>query len=243
MNFRSSHHLFLVYAVLTLSANATEIDLGGLRMVRATLTHESSRIVCKVSFIPVTCFDAGTNLLVNGQKARMYVVHAITKAHGHTPGTVVISNLTPVAPPDIVANRYVIAYVAKGVEVVRKDSLSDDAAENESLRTRVDKAKETHELNLLTCFEDTRSTLHFLVDAFQERISSLQVGDDLDDQIASLEQIGVEAFGKLASEVEKQKLLLRIEKVELISHVNRKRDAFLKSLAKAYQIHQRTTKP
>ncbi len=238
-----ANHITLFVIFLSFAGNAAELEIGGVRQVRANVTHETAKIVCKVSFISVSCFDAGMNRIVNQQKARAYAVQAMSRAHGLADGMVSASNLHSVTMPIIEANRLTVTYQADDIKLLQeRKSTSDHSARNDTDSKPVT-TDTTWGTNLLACLDDTRATLQTITIAFQEQVARLKADDALDDAIAALENSGVDAFETLAKEVKNQKLLLQIEKDELLPQIKRSRDEFLKNLAKAYTVLQHSGNP
>jgi hypothetical protein len=79
-----------------------------------------------------------------------------------------------------------------------------------------------------------RATLMTLNSAFQEQTAKIQSGDTIEDTVAEMENFGTVAYDKLASEVKGQKLLLGIEKDDLLAEIKRSRDSFLERLERIY---------
>lgn len=240
---RAAGHLTLLVAFLGLLAgNAAELEMGGVRQVRATVTHEASGIICKVSFIPVSCFDAAMNHVVNQQKARAYALQAMSKAQGMPDGTVSTPSLRPATTPTIEAGRLTVTYQADDIKLVREHKTASDLTSKKNSGVNPGKTNPAREMNLLACLDDIRATIQTVTVAFQEQVASLKVRDDLDDAISALESSGMGAFEKLAKEVKNQKLLLQIEKDELLPQIKCSRDEFLKNLANAYASLQKSVK-
>ena len=62
------------------AADATStIDLGGLRKAKAVLTITDTDYVVKMRMLPVQCFDAPTNAMLNREKARELALQALAK--------------------------------------------------------------------------------------------------------------------------------------------------------------------
>lgn len=231
---RVAGHLTFLVTFLGLAGNAAELEMGGVRQVRATVTHEASGIICKVSFIPVSCFDIAMNQIVNQQKARAYAVQAMCKAQGMPDGTVSAPNLHSITTPAIEANRLTVTYQADGIKLLQEHKATSDLASKGNFRAKPGETNSAREMNLLACLDDTRATIQTVTDAFQEQVAGLKMRDDLDDAISALESSGMGAFEKLDKEVENQKLLLQIEKDELLPQIKCNRVEFLKNLANAY---------
>jgi ERCC4-type nuclease len=92
----------------------------------------------------------------------------------------------------------------------------------------------THVENLLSCLEDMRATLQTLTTTFEERTAKIKSGDTLEDIVAELEGVGTAAYDELASEAKGHKLLLQIEKDDLMNEINSSRDLFLRRLYGVY---------
>jgi hypothetical protein len=217
------------------SVGAVDVEIGGLRNVRATVSREASRVTCKVSFIPVSCFDPAMNRMVNQQKAQAYALLALAKDVGLRNGTVSASDFHPVTTPVIEANRFTATYQADGIKRLEdRMAASDQALRGNAASNPVRTDGGAHTENLLSCLDDMRATLMTLTNAFGEQTAKIKSGDTLEETVAGLENSGIIAYGKLASEVKGQKLLLQIEKDDLLAEIKLSRDSFLRRLEGTY---------
>ncbi len=217
------------------SAMAADVEIGGLRNVRASVSRDAQRVICKVNFIPVSCFDPAVNRMVNQQKAQAYALLALAMDLGSGDTTVSASNFHPVTTPVIEANRLTVTYQAdsiKRLEGVR--TASDQPRKDHFASSTVSTDGGSHTKNLLSCLYDMRATLMTLNSAFQEQTAKIQSGDTLEDTVAEMENFGTVAYDKLASEVKGEGRLLGIEKDDLLTEIKRSRDSFLERLERTY---------
>jgi len=217
------------------SLNAKDFEIGGHRKVRATVTVEASRVVCRVGFIPVSCFDAAINRKVNQQKAQTYALLAMTIASGLQQGTVSAPNLHPVTPPSMEDGRLSVTYQA---DAIKTSEVAQIKMAHSHPNPPVSKTAATDGADsgrsLVSCLDDMRETLQAINHAFDEQTSELKAGDALEDNIADLEAAGIVAFDKLAMEAKDEKMLLQIEREDLLSGLRLSREVFLKNLETAY---------
>ncbi len=229
-------------ACLGLEAGATDVAIGGLRRAHAVVTQDASGVVCKLSFIPVTCFDAAMNQTVNQQKARSYAVMAMARFKGLADGTVLVPNLHPVTAPAVIGGRLTVTYQGDDIKVLDKRTANAGKPSN-TKAVEAEGRKGPEGSTLVDCVDDTRATLLSVAKAVEEQINQLSAGDKLDDDVVALEVSGQDAFERLTEEVKGQTLLLQVEKNELRTQITQSRDEFLNKLTHAYRTLQRGTKP
>lgn len=229
-------------ACLGLEVGATEVQIGGMRRAHAVVTQDASGMVCKLSFIPVTCFDAAMNQTVNQQKARSYAILAMARLKGLADSTVLVPNLHPVTAPEVVEGRLTVTYHGDDIKVL--DKCTANAGKPSNTKAADGEGRKGPEgSTLVGCVEDTRATLLSVAKAVEEQINQLSAGDKLDDDVVALEVSGQDAFERLTEEVKDQTLLLQVEKNELLTQITQSRDEFLNKLTHAYRTLQQPPKP
>jgi hypothetical protein len=224
-----------VFVFIASSGAAANVEIGGLRNVRVSVSRDAQRVICEVNFIPVSCFDPAVNRMVNQQKAQAYAMLALAMDLGSRDGTVSASNFHPVTTPVIEANRLTVTYQAdciKRLEGAR--TASDQPLKEHVAPSTVSTDGGSQTKNLLSCLYDMRATLMTLNSAFQEQTAKIQSGNTLEDIVAEMENFGTVAYDKLASEAKGERLLLGIEKDDLLAEIKRSRDSFLERLKRVY---------
>jgi hypothetical protein len=228
-------NLIWVVVYIASSAAAADVEIGGLRNVRASVSRDAQGVICKVNFIPVSCFDTAVNRVVNQQKAQSYALLALAMDLGSRDATVSASDFHPVTPPVIEANRLTVTYQAHDIK--RSDEVSTGSVQPRKghLAFRIASTDGgSHTKNLLSCFDDMRATLITLNSAFQEQVAKIQPSDTIEDIVAEMENCATVAYDTLASEVKGERLLLEIEKDDLSNEIKRSRHSFLQKLERSY---------
>ena len=226
--------LFLA-ACITVVASATEVPIGGSRRVRAVVTEQGPGVVCKVSFIPVGCFDAGMNNTVNQQKARAYVTLALGRFKGLADGSIDVRGLHAVTAPVVVDGLLTVSYEAELIRLLNGPKASPGKASAPMTADGSGARQIPLETQLFSCLEDTKETLHSVERSLAEQITRLRAGDDLQDQVAEVEGRAFEAFVNLSMEVKSQKLLLQVEKDELLPQISVSQNKIIQYLSKVYK--------
>ena len=235
-----------IYTLTILCAGAfhpVAIDIGGPRKVNVMVSIESSKVICSVSFLPVSCFDTSLNRMVNQRKSRAYARLAMAKATGIQGGGVSTTTLNSVTPLEMKGERVYVTYHAdfiKSADVRETPSFkSQESQEVAQAATNDNKELVT---DLFSCEQETRATIHAMNEALEHRISQIKVGENLENTVADLESGGTDAFDKLFEETKNEKLLLQIEKNSLLEGIKLSRKIFLKNLAKAYAMLEKPDK-
>ncbi len=231
--------IVLSFLVLLLAVaegrEVSDINLGGLRKVHATIKPGASHLVCEINFIPVSCFDLALNSKVNKQKARAYALCAIAKASGIRENEVSAANLRLLSSPATHENRYHATFQLDRVVKAQNKTTVKSSSSLPKANTKVLLGDENKETNLLSCRNDLQETLETVLESFEEQIRQLTANDKLDDQVASIESGGIDVFNKLSNDIKNEKLLLQIEKQELLKIVKTHTDSFMTQLNEAYQ--------
>lgn len=229
------------------NVGAVDLDFGGPRQVRATVTRDSSGILCSVSFAPVSCFDVSLNRSINQQKARDYAVIAMARAAGlreNTAAAFSATNLRTVDGATDRGGRFQCSYRADSVTASARDAATGriHSGPDSPSVSRETEARPAvgPEPDLLTCLDDLRATLGALEAEFSGRIGGIRSvdGRELDDFTAVLENGAIEAFARFEREVGEQRLLLEVERSELLRETADFRQSFLEDLAGAYRARR-----
>lgn len=223
------------------SSETQDFDFGGVRQIKARVEHDGGGYTCDIAFRPVACFDGGTNRKINLTKSRGYAIRAMAKAAGINLGTVRATKLRVSQPLTVDVDRATIQYRADGLELLKAavepknpDSLPPGKQRNEDNAAELISADEAGARTLLSCFGDLSSTLQELEQALNGELASLKAGESLADSVADLEERAVSAFKRLEVETSGERLLLAIEKNDLIAEIQEKRREFMKRLEAAY---------
>ena len=247
LRFRAHRWFILTVYFCISSAVAADLDFGGPRQVRATVSRDSSGILCSVSFAPVSCFDVSLNRSVNQQKARDYAVIAMARAAGlreNTAAALSATNLRSVDGATDRGGRFQCSYRADSVTVSATDGATrrihsgpDSPKDSQQPESRPAVGPEP---DLLTCLDDLRATLGALEAEFSGRIGGIRSvdGRELDDSTAVLENGAIEALARFEREVGEQRLLLEVERSELLRETADFRQSFLEDLAGAYRARR-----
>lgn len=209
-----------------------KIDLGGLRKVTADLTASADMYVFKVRMLPVHAFDAATNAELNREKARQYGLQALAKHLGES--EVIVSGVQ-VADPAIDGKFYtlVVRVPRKGVEVVKK--VQEPKPQGKDRPEQIAFAS-----SFFTRKQDYLNTLGQLVKKLDVDIKRIEGKQEKAFflAVADAEEHGTTNLKALSDEIQKDALLLSVEKEELLKAVAPHKDLLLdklKALVKNYE--------
>ena len=227
-----------------------EIEIGGMRQVKAVVEKNEEGYRCSLSFIPVSCFDDGTNDKVNQRKSRQYVARALALSAGiKDQGKLAIKHLVLVENLPVKEGRASYVYSASAVSVI---SASSPAHEDvpEAARTRASETDQAAEDNidqvidqvieihggetLLGRLGDYRETLLALEKEFFSSIEGLD-SERLDDAVADLEDRVITAYEKFSTKVRSEDLLLSLEKEQMINTVKHSQGMLIKRMSETYK--------
>lgn len=213
-----------------------DVEIGGLRKVRASVQRGGAGLLCEVSFLPVSCFDASTNQMVNQKKAREYALLALARNAGIASGAVSAPGLRPVSPAALNGDRLTQVFEAAAVHRAAPpppdgnrpvlEEKGNPGAHRPEVRTSP---------SLLSCMDDMRETLRAMVGSFEEQTTLVGQSPSAEDSTAALEAAAEDAFTRFEREVKSQPLLLQVEKQALLEEAKHLKSAFLRNLKAAYE--------
>jgi hypothetical protein len=224
--------LLLSTLILFLSPElwSSEVEIGGLRKVRARVKSGGAGQLCEVSFLPVSCFDAQTNRVVNQRKAREYALMALAKdagVAGAMNGDFSAPGLRPTSALVINGDRITQTFEASGVEQAPSaPALAKEDAKHQA-NTRSSGFAPSSSPGLLSCIHDMRGTLQTIVSSLEEQLTFVGSAAAPEDAIAAIEGNAEDVFRQFEQEVKSQTMLLQ----EAIQN----KSAFLKHLKDAYE--------
>ena len=244
VNFRKQCMYIVAFNLLLCGlafAELRELELGGFRQIKAKVQHNEGSYQCEIEFLPVSCFDAATNKKINLSKSRGYAMRALAMSSGITTGTVKAVNLRVSKPLEVISNRAVIQYLADNIEILeaaekqnKTRSLHTVQKKDQELVKDKISVSDVNTRTLLSCLDDLRSILQELDHSIKAEIADLKPGDTLEDAVADLEERSVAAFVRLEAMTSGEKLLLSIEKNELIADIRVRRREFIQQLKNKY---------
>lgn len=208
------------------------IQIGGPRKATAIVTEKDGDLIVTVEMRPVRCFDKATNALINREKSEAYGEIALGRYLRHSAHDDVRTELRGKAVDDagLVGERFRLTMR------VPKNGVSFSAVSSASDRNTIsgDSASLLPGRSILDAKEDYITTTESLARSLSQDILA-PPQERSDEQaflghIAEKEEAGSHSFDAIRAEVKKDKLLLSIERKELLSLIDGKEEAFLEQL-------------
>lgn len=225
-----------------LAAETAEVEIGGVRKVVATIGLAEGKYEIHVRMRPVRCFDPATNARLNREKAQHFAYQSLISFLGEEnsrDASARISGATYGTPTsdggfyclEVRIPKDGVRILAQGRPV--KEKIRDDDSE----RTIVEVVKPSA---LLTRKDDYRSTIEQLAELRKSELNSVVSEkalpkNDFYGKIAEIEERGMHNLDRLKSEIEGDKLLLRMEAQESLELVQGERDALIETLRQAVE--------
>lgn len=231
-----------------LANDSQELDLGGMRQAKAIVNKDENGYHCSISFIPVSCFDAPSNQKINQRKGRYYATRALALSTGIQGRSIVtIKHLELVENQKFKDGRAFLRYSASDVYVVKEPTPKQEpkTVEPGVVIKKPDASSPlvmdlSAQHTLLGCLDDYQTTLHTLAEYLSADIKSIN-RENLEDNVATLEDHGMRVFEQLTVKIKSEKLLLSLEKTQLINEVKSSEAKFIKLLSSAYKAMNEAT--
>jgi hypothetical protein len=227
----------ILAVAICFNCHAKEIQIGGMRNVKANVTGTDSQRRCALSFTAVTCFDKAANQQINTAKGKGFAIRAFALAEGVRSGTIAYGRLIAEEPTEI---RNGIASAVYRVEDFRiippqeaKQPGNRDNVETPGSQRKAPNSPD--DSTLLTCMNDMAGTLDALAEFFDTEIEKIESGQELDEMVVTLEQNGEDSFRRFEKLVENEAMLLSSEKLVLKERVKGRLDTFIGKLKKKYR--------
>jgi hypothetical protein len=239
--------LGLLGALLLPSANSAAegpatIDLGGLRHVQAVVSLEDGQYTVRVRMLPVTCFDAVTNARVNRDKGEGYAFQALARHLSAEKSVQMEVSGARVAATGRDGKFFTLTLQVPrtGVKLLREGEAPANAPRSGVVQ------RVAFDAPFFTRKRDYLHTAEWLAAGLNAdlRAAESKAGPDEKRQaafalaVAELEERGDDLFQKLRSEVEEDKLLLAVEREEVLGDLARRQAAWLEALRKAVARQQ-----
>jgi hypothetical protein len=214
--------LFIVSSLLAGRPVAATVELGGLRQVRVKVEQAEGKYLVQARMLPVSAFDAATNARLNRERARQYALTGLarhlagdSKAQFEIAGAVVVRTAQE-------GKFFTLALSVPrtGVKVLPAGGAVDLVADPEK-PVRVDPFASP----FFTRKSDHLHTLALLAAGLKADLRSAERKVEKDGKqapafllaIAELEERGDDCFGKALAEVKGDRLLLKLEREEVLS--------------------------
>ncbi len=227
---------------------SSNIELGGPRHATAVITTLDNDYHIAVRMLPVKAFDPTTNAFLNRDKSRDFALQALARhLSGLTTGNVrlSISGATTVqaeqdgtkfllvlrVPRDRVALRSSEAPKRGETTTAAKQPKTADSTETETV---------SDASTLLTCKQDHQNTVESLSNNLRDELKSVEEklnADEaaFDEAIANLEETLDARWKRLRLAIEQDKLLLNLERKELLAAVQVRHEQLLGALRQAVE--------
>lgn len=241
--------VLLVIAVVSARADAADnpaaIKLGGLRQVRATVSRTDDHYLVQVRMLPVSCFDTSTNTRINREKAEQYAYQALARYLSTDKVVRFVVSAAHVEKTDTEGKFYLLILKVPRAGVTRLDAeaSSRKPASDNTVHMALDtplftrKRDHLHTLERLavTLADDLRTTER-RADKEKKQTEGFPLA------VAELEERGEDNFKKLRGAVADDKLLLTIEKDEILADLTRRQERWQQLLRQAVRTHEDKTR-
>lgn len=213
---------------------AAKIDLGGPRKVVATIAEQADSYRVSVSFLPVRSFDRAMNRQLTRDKARTYAIAALTRhlKPGGRRVSVIVRNVEIIESRDEGPRAILTLQVPRsGITVSTSEagkSTTDALADPAGLPS------ERGHGSLLQAKDDYLESLQALEQVARESMPAVPK-DRLElpafyEAVSVAEVTAIDRFDRLCGEIGKDRLLLSIERDDLVKSIGTAKDQFLVTL-------------
>jgi hypothetical protein len=227
---------------------AEEVLLGGPRQAKAVVRVIASEYTITVTMLAVKTFDPATNAQLNRDKARSLAFRALARQLSDKPELhlVVSGSRVTKAELDGAVFTLTLRIPRRGVSVTPAGASGRQAVKTTSTGTAQHISISSA---LLTRKQDVLDTLERLVSESDRALKACRVTAAKQGReqafylaIADLEDRGQANLDKLSMEVNADKLLLTIEKMEILRSIHACKERMLASLREAAQDFERVMK-
>lgn len=223
---------------------AVTVPLGGLRQASATIRGNTDDYMIQVRFLPVRCFDALTNAALNREKGRLYALQALAKhLSGKDSATLTVSGVQVESTAlDGKFQTLTLRVPRKAVALVPEEKNPPKEPVGKAKKERV-----AFSSDLFTRKREYHQTLDQLTRQFEAGVRALPKDEQAFNlAVAELEEKTVNNLVTLATEIGQDKLLLTVEKDELLEAVQQTKKTALDRLIKTvkrFETKPRSEKP
>jgi hypothetical protein len=218
------------------------LDLGGLRQVQAEIETRGGQYVVKTRMLPVTVFDKTTNARLNRQKAEQYALQALARYLSRARQSQLEVSGARVAATGQAGAFYTLTLTAptRGVKVVQATTAPGKIAPGKPVRVAFDEPFFTRKRDHLDTLDRLVAGLAADLVAAEEKVGKDGKGaDDFLVAVADLEERGDNCLKKLRKEVTGDRLLLTVERDEVLAALKRRAAAWRKELTQAARRHEK----
>lgn len=214
---------------------AIEIDLGGPRNAKVAITKSGDSYDLVVRFIPVNCYDKAVNHRLTTEKSKYYAMLALVRHLQVPPNKTLSLGRAKIVGESSQGNLRRIHWEVADVQVTAANNSSSHNLQ------RID----PHPNSLL----DAKSEFHLTINQLAKYIANeipTYKGNLLDyyREMGNFEEESMLHFETLRHEIEADKLLLRIEKEELLQSIQRHETEIQEQLVQqTAMVENRLAKP
>jgi hypothetical protein len=236
--------LFIVSSLLAARPDAATVELGGLRQVRVKVEQAKGKYLVQARMLPVMAFDAATNARLNRERARQYALTGLarhlagdSKAHFEISGAVVLRTAQE-------GKFFTLSLSVgrTGVNVLSAGGAVDLVADLEK-PVRVDPFASP----FFTRKSDYLHTLALLASGLKGDLRAAERQVEKDRRglqrflitIAELEERGDDCFNTMHRIVKDDRLLLQLEREEVMSALQKQRNSWQAALAGSVKRHEK----
>jgi hypothetical protein len=244
MKFRTVSSLFLFVSaasVLAAEEKPGKIDLGGLRQVRATITLAEEEYVVRVRFLPIRCFDKVTNTTLNQENGRFYALQSLAK-HLSDKDNVELTVSGARVEATAIDGKFqtlVLRVPRLGLEVAQVGGKGNTTLTKPE-RVVFSSTFFTRKRDYLHTLDDLAKQIEIDLDALPKEGGSFELA------VAKVEDKALSNLDALEDEISRDKLLLTIEKDELLDAIRQREHTAvnrLKEIVKRHEVKALKEKP
>ena len=225
---------------------SSNIELGGPRQASAVITTLDNDFHIAVRMLPVKAFDPTTNSLLNRDKARGFALQALARhLSGLKTGEVrlSVSGATTVQAEQDGLKFLLVLRVPRDHVALRSNE-APKRGEKTTAAKQPKTADSTETVSdastLLTCKQDYQNTVESLSNNLRDELTSVEEklnADEaaFDEAIANLEETLDARWERLRLAIEQDKLLLNLERKELLTAVQIRHEQLLGALRQAVE--------
>lgn len=235
-------------AFIPLDDAPTKVVLGGPRQVVATVASEPESYLVTVRMLAVCSFDEATNQSLNRQKASLMASRAllsfIQRREPSSSGTLTVSRTSTVSSA-LKADLFeqTIRFPRSAVSVGPAKDNPPHATGDQVAETL--RRKASLEGDLFSRKQDYFDTLVVLGESIDEELRTLRAAEptlepapEFDSRIAGFEESQVMSLTRLRREVAEDRLLLSIERQEIVARIDRQEEQLLQALTRLVESHE-----
>lgn len=217
------------------------IDLGGPRRARVTVAVTDEEYLVKVRMLPVQCFDETANASLNREKARSLGLQALGRHLWGKETTCFTVSGVRVNGSGKDGNYFALTLRVprEGIVMVKETAAQGDTPQAKTTAKTV-----TVSSTLLTAKQDWQETVDHVASSIGRDIEeALKTVGEKDGQsfslvVAEVEDRALKNINTLAQAITVDRLLLTVERDELLDLLEKQNTRALQRLKKAVQQHE-----